>query len=283
MNSKPKIPSADFHSPDELLANAKAMFSANDPKLLRGVVLESITALEAFVHRTVFDSLKGKLDPLFVTWLETKTRMDFDSRLSVLTPVATGLPIDKSSELWDGYQKARRIRHDVVHAGRKVTRADASLVMETVREWLSYLGSTVELERMLLELKAWVEKQRGLSIPTEAHAIQLATRYFHQLTQAMVVLDLDHIVATGSLRSDMILDFDPRKVLVETKLVKEGRNLRDVIDDAVRQVDQMRKAARIQQACVIVFIKGKSIIVPDKVERHLNGEILSIGIKLFTE
>ncbi len=120
MNPAPQIPSADLHTPDELLANATAMFSSGDSTLFRGAILESITALEAFVHRTVFNSLQSKLDPLLVTWLDEKTRMDFGSRLSVLTPVATGLPIDKSSRFWIAYKKAKDIRKKSSTPGGKL-------------------------------------------------------------------------------------------------------------------------------------------------------------------
>lgn len=280
MKQPSSIPSLDFHSPAELLANATAMQKSGDEKLFRAAILESITALEAYVQKEVFKSLDGKLDPLLVKWLEEKTKMDFDSRLSVLTPVATGVPVDKQSDLWDAYKKAKDIRNKVVHSGRKVSAGDVNFVIESVRNWLSYLSSTVELEQMLLKLKHWVENQIGLALTLEPQATQLVARYFHQLTKASVILDAEHIATTGTLRSDLILDFDPRKVLVETKLIRDGRNPRIVVESAVAQADLLRKAASIQQACAVVFIKGYSDKVPDIVERHHKGEIFSVLIRV---
>lgn len=276
----PTVPSADLHTPDELLANASAMYASGDPKLFRGAILESITALEAFVQRTVFRSLEGRLDPSLVKWMEEKTKMDFDSRLSVLTPIATGLPIDKSSRLWDGYKRAKEIRNKVVHSGRKVTTNDVDLVMATVREWLSYLGTTVELEGVLLALKRWVEQSSTLPIENEAQAIQLVAQYFHQTAAARTTVEVE-INSSGRMRrADMILDFGPRKVLVETKFPRIANNVRNVIRDAVDQADALRKAANIGQACVIAFMRKRPELVPESVERHKGGEILSIAIEV---
>jgi len=274
------IPGAELHTPDELLANASAMYDSGDSKLFRGAILESITALEAFVQRTVFRSLEGRLDPSLVKWLEEKTKMDFDSRLSVLTPVATGLPIDKSSQLWDGYKIAKEIRNKVVHSGRKVTGTDVELVMATVREWLAYLGSTVELEAVLLALKQWVEQGGKPSIENEAQAIQLVVQYFHQTAAAKTSVEVEINSGGRRHRADMILDFGPRKVLVETKFPRIANNVRNVIRDAVDQADASRKVANIGQACVIAFMRKRPEGVPETVERHKGGEILSIAIEV---
>jgi hypothetical protein len=274
------IPVAELHTPDELLTNASAMYASGDSKLFRGAILESITALEAFVQRTVFRSFEGRLDPLLVKWLEEKTRMDFDSRLSVLTPVATGLPIDKSSQLWDGYKKAKEIRNKVVHSGRKVTAADVELVMATVRDWLSYLGSTVELEAVLIALKRWVEQSSTISIENEAQANQLVARYFNRTAAAKTTVEVEINSGGRRHRADMILDFGPRKVLVETKFPRIANNVRNVIRDAVEQADALRKAANIGQACVIAFLRKRPDGVSEAVERHKGGEILSVAIEV---
>lgn len=276
----PPVPTAELHTPDELLANAKAMYDSGDEKLFRGAILESITALEAFVHRTVFISLQVKLDPLLVTWLEEKTRMDFDSRLSVLAPVATGLPINKSSDLWVAYKKAKDIRNKVVHSGRKVTANDVAMVMETVRVWLSYLASTVELETALLDLKRWVEEKTVLSIQNEAQATQLVVQFFQQTKAASATLEAEIIAGGHRRRADLVLDFGPRKVLVETRFARDVKNFRNVINDAVSQADMLRKAANIQQACVIVFVKRATVSIPSKVERYHNGEIFSVALQV---
>ncbi len=78
----------------------------------------------------------------------------------------------------------------------------------------------------------------------------------------------------------MILDFGPRKVLVETKFPRIANNVSNRIRDAVDQVDALRKAANIGQACVIAFMRKSPEGVSETVERHKGGEILSIVIEV---
>ena len=144
MNPKPS-PIADLHTPDEILENAEALLNSNNPKMFRGAILEAITALEAYVQKTVFASLENKLDPLLVKWLQEKTMMDFDTRLSLFTPIATGVFIDKQSDLWKDYKNAKDIRNKVTHSGKKVSKDDAQFVINTVYRWLASLGKTVGL------------------------------------------------------------------------------------------------------------------------------------------
>ncbi len=205
--------------------------------------------------------------------------MDFDSRLSVFTPVATGLPIDKESRLWGGYKKAKEIRNKVVHSGRKVSAADVELVMNTVREWLSYLGSTVELEAVLLALKQWVEQSGKPSIENGLQATQLVVQYFQQTAAAKAAVEVAIDVRGRRQRADVILDFGPRKVLVETKFARFTQNVRSVIREGIDQADEMRVAAGISQACVIAFLRKRPEWLSDSVERHRGGQILSIAIE----
>ncbi len=274
------IPSADIHTPEELLANAEAMYHSGDPKLFRGAILEAITALEAFVQKTVFPSLQSRLDPILTAWLEERTRMDFDARLSVLVPVATGVSIDKSTELWAGYKKAKEIRNDVVHSGRKVAAIDVAVVIRTVREWLSLLGRTVQLETALLELKRWVEQTRGLSIARESEATHLVARYFERSRAASSSFEEVVDVNGRRRRADLILSFGEHKVLIETTFSGTTANIRNVIDSAVSQVDQLRHSAQIGQACVIVFLNKPLLGIPGGVERHRDGQIYSIAIQV---
>jgi hypothetical protein len=274
-----QIPAAELHTPDELLANAISMQASGDTKLFRGAILEAITALEAFVQKTVFKSLEGKLDPILVKWLEDKTKMDFDSRLSILAPVATGLQVDKKSTLWDDYKKAKEIRNKVVHSGRKVSEKDVESVIATVRDWLSYLGSTVELETVLLNFKRWAES-RQIAIENEAQATHLICRFFQQTGAAAAEAEVQVMVGHERLSADLVLDFGPRKVLVETKYVRDGHNPQKVTRETVEQVDLLRRAAQIGQACIIIFLKGKSFPIADGLERHHNGEIVSIVVRV---
>jgi len=151
------VPVAELHTPEELLAGAEDLLASDNPVTRRAAVLEAITALESYVQATVFPAMSSKVDAVLVEWIERKTRVDFESRLTVLLPVATGRAIDKQSLLWQGYQKAKEIRNKVVHIGAKVSRSQARFVVDTVHDWLAYLGSTAELEVALIGLKRHID------------------------------------------------------------------------------------------------------------------------------
>lgn len=131
--------SADLHSSEELLATAEALLALADPQMYRAAVLEAITALESYVSGTVFEQLALLMDPLLVKWLRDRTRMDFDSRLSVLAPVATGRPVDTASGLWQDYKTAKTIRNSVTHTPERasVTRGRCSYSRPCVAGWPS--------------------------------------------------------------------------------------------------------------------------------------------------
>jgi len=59
MTTSLPIPIAYLHPPEEFLVISKILFNSDNPKMLRAAVLEAITALEAFVHVTVFGSLEN--------------------------------------------------------------------------------------------------------------------------------------------------------------------------------------------------------------------------------
>jgi hypothetical protein len=206
---------AEFHSPSELLAGAAALLASPDPRMMRVVVLEAITALEAFIHATVFALLESKMDPLLVKWLEDKTRMDFDSRLSVLTPVATGQRVDTKSALWNDYKKAKEIRNKVTHGGRKVTREEAKSVFETVRRWMAFLNSTAELDLALVELKRELETAPS-PITNERDGVLAVQEFFQRTRNANAVLE--PTLPAG--KADLVLTFDPYRVVVEVKFAQ---------------------------------------------------------------
>jgi len=128
----------------ELLQTAEKLFSFGEANMYRASVLEAITALEASVKAIAFPALESRVGKELATWLEDKTRMDFDTRLSILIPVATGLKVNKQDRLWSDYKKAKETRNKVTHAGTKVTRNQARFVIDTVYEWIEYLKQAQE-------------------------------------------------------------------------------------------------------------------------------------------
>jgi hypothetical protein len=213
MASQP-TPIADIHTPDELLENAEALLATGNPKMLRAAILEAMTALEAYVYKTVFSTLESKIDPLLVKWLEEKTRMDFDSRLAVMTPVATGLAVDKQSKLWIDYKAAKETRNKVTHSGKKVSREDARFVVDTVYNWLTYLGKTVGLSLALRQFKAYVE-DKGLTIGNDSQAIQLIVDYFGRTGAAQAASDVK--IPAFNTMADVVLRIGDEVALIDAK------------------------------------------------------------------
>ena len=265
-------PTADLHTPEELLDNAETLLASSNPKMMRAAVLEAITALEAYVQSVVFSVLGTKLDSLLVQWLEDKTKMDFDSRLSVLTPVAVGQPIDKQSTLWKEYKDAKEIRNKVTHSGRKVSPADAWSVISTVYKWLAYLGSTVELELALIGLKRYIE-ENGIKITSEREAISVIADYFGKTKAAVSSQEVGVPLGTRKLRVDLILKFGSFTTLVETKFFSKEASARRRIADVVEQIKTYLAVTGITQSAAIIFQKGE---IPEELE-SVNKYFVSVS------
>ena len=236
------------HTPDELLTGARRLLESGDPIVLRAAVLEAITALESFVHQRVFAALRERIDPLLVKWLEDKTKMDFDSRLSVFTPIATGIAIDQSAELWARYKDAKQLRNAVTHSGRKVTPAEATKVLETVRDWLAYLASSAELDAALGQFKREVEAGH-IRVSDGRSASEAIGRYFSTSSPAHVALEQD--VGRG-VRADVVLRFGPRLAVIETKFLRHARTL-SRIDEGVKQLESLMSQAGADRGALVVF------------------------------
>lgn len=278
MASRPTpIPTAELHTPEELLDGAEVLFASANPKVMRAAVLEAITALEAFVQDVVFSVLRNKLDPLLVQWLEEKTKMDFDSRLSVLTPVAVGRPIDKQSSLWKDYKDAKEIRNKVTHSGRKISADEARFVIDTVYNWLAYLGSTIELEVALLGLKRYIEQEAKISIESERDAISLISEYFGRTKTASSAIEMS--APKRPVRADLVLKFGQHTVLVETKFSR-GRATQSIVESAVEQVSKLMDTFSIGQGAVVIFQKGELQEGYDTVRQYLNGKVYAVVIKV---
>lgn len=261
---------AQLHTPEELLDNAETLFATGNTKMMRAAVLEAITSLEAFVQTTVFSSLNNKLDPLLVQWLLDKTKMDFDSRLSVLTPIAVGQSVDKASTLWSDYKKAKVIRNNVTHSGAKVEKSEARFVIDTVYSWLSYLGSTVEVEVALMGLKRFVA-ENNIVVSDERSGISIIEKYFGETKAALTSTEVNSVFGDRKLIADLILKFGEYTVLMEIKFF-EG-STEDTIQSAVEQTNKYLNAFKIKQGVIIIFQKVKPQLGFKNVVKYNNGKI----------
>lgn len=276
----PSIPQADLHTPEELLESADELLATGNPKMRRAAALEAIVALEAYVQATVFPSLAKKIGMDFSKWLEEKTRMDFDSRLSVITPIAIGLPVDTKTGLWSDYKKARKIRHSIIHEGRKVSQDEARFVVETVHKWIAYLGSTVELELALLKLKRYVESNH-ISVNTKSEALSLITDYFGKTKAATGGIEPEASFSSGNsrLREDLILKLGSHRIVIETKFSRR-LSTRRTVHKGIEQILSFSKAFGATQAALIVFQPGEIEAGFEGVQKLDDGNLYVVVIKV---
>ena len=270
---------AKIYTPEELLAGAESFLMSDDPQMMRAVVLEAITALEAYVTDRVFSLLDKKIDPLLTKWIKDKTRMDFDSRLSVLTPVALGNPVDKGSILWNNYKKAKRIRNEVTHIGRTVSREEAKFVIDTVYEWLAFLGSISEVELALLGLKIFFEKNK-INAKNELALIEIVKQYFVKTKASQYSVET-LLSDRTNIRDDLILKFGDHTVLIETKLIKS--NIITFIDTAINQTISMLNISGITRAGIIIFHTEAIPAHLDKVVTLKDGRISLVIIRIISD
>lgn len=273
-------PPARLHTPGELLDTARELLDSGNHKYYRGAVLEALASLESFIQLTIFPSLRQRFSEGFSTWLEKRTRMDFDSRLSVLSPIATGVPVDTSSAMWTKYKQTREVRNSVAHGGRKVTKAQAQAVIDMTAEWMAYLGSTIELENALLELKQWVESQTSSPVQTEEDGVRIIVEFFSRTKAAQSSIEQRFEVNGIHVQADAVLDFGAKKVLIETKLTRGKRENRSLVNASLKQIDRIREITGITQACLVIFAASREEDIPNVVEKHSNGEVFTVVIRI---
>jgi uncharacterized protein len=275
MSTQRKQIVADLHTPEELLHSAQALLDTGDNQLMRAVVLEANAALETFVKRTVFGALRGKMDERLVKLLEDKTKMDLDNRLNPLASIATGQNVTSGGALWENYKKARNIRNEVVHNGRKVAIDDAQFVLSTVYEWLAFLGSTAEVEVALLGLKARFEKSPVI-IDNELDATRIILDYFQSTKAATGTLE---VMLSRGHRADLILQFGKFTVLIETKFITDSINLDSILENAIRQVSQMLNQSAISRGVIVLFHRGPIPEVYASSRTFDDGKVLMVLIQ----
>lgn len=276
--NSPKIKeTALLHTPEELLAGAEALLSSSDEQMMRVVVLEAITALESFVYQTVFTLLRNKLDPLLVNWLEKKTNFDFDSRLSTFTEYALDREINKRSILWDNYRKAKEIRNRVTHTGLKVSYEEAKFVLDTVHDWLSFLGSTAEVDIALLGLKKYIEREKT-QVNFEKEAINIVLEYFRYVKNTSG--KREGLLSKGR-NIDLTLTFGDIKVYVETKFIhRDTRNLKFILKDMIAQITKFIIPNDNERIALIVFYKGVLPYNYKEIITQVKGKISAVVIQV---
>ena len=278
--------SAAFHTPEELLAGAQSLLDSHDPGFARAAILEAITALEAYVGQVVFRLLESKLDPLLVKWLRERTKLDFDARLSVLVPLATERSVIKGSDLWSRYKRAKQIRNEVTHSGRQVTFSEAEEVVETIFDWLSYLGSAAELDVLLLNLKKHIEfssdwknidstDHRNIWEIYEARILE----YFEKVRFSDVERRVQVKVGNSLFEIDFVARIGSRRVAIEIRSASVDPGQLDTrLELATRAVRRLLLASIVDSGVVVLLFRGALPEKYRKMEKRDDGRVTILPV-----
>lgn len=239
-------------TPAELLETAEKLFSAGDANMYRAAILEAVTALEANVRDKAFPVLREKLGEDMCKWLEDKTRMDFETRISLFIPLATGLKVDKKDRLWNDYKKAKEIRNKVTHTGKKVTRQQTRFVINAVYEWMEYLNQAQATN------KRRSERDRT-PLETLGHFIQASAR-------------LERVIYSAIKKNRPNEELFSRRVYP----VEELRRLSLIDENTLRELNELRI---IRNRAVHAPPSDEAIITEQQVKR-LNQIVDEIEAKL---
>ena len=236
-------------TPAELLETAERLFSTEDQNMYRAAILEAITALEANVRDKAFPALQLKVGDDLTKWLEEKTRMDFETRLGLFIPLATGLKINKKDKLWSDYKKSKEIRNKVTHSGTRVTRKQARFVIDTVYEWIEYLNQAQEA----------LKEQGRETTENLGRFIQASAR-------------LERVIYSTAVKGGA----DENQLRRKSSQLGELRRLLLIDDTVFNELDELR---RLRNKAVHTH-PGDSVIITESNIKRLNQIVDEIEIKL---
>ena len=274
MPSRQNQDSVEFYDYNQLLASAQVLVTSNDPMMFRPAVFEAIGALESYVLKVVVELLREKIPDLLVKWLLEKTKMDFDSRLKVLTPIALGRTEDiERPGLWKDYIKAKEYRNKATHTGKKVTREEARFVIKTVHAWMSYLGSTAEFDLSLLGLRKYIESNpvflpAGIATQDRTRHVEekiqgIIGRYYKKVHGLSAMHDMQEYKCGQISAIDTLLEFGSEKVAFEYKIMPQLEGVDQWLDSCRHNIiRKMRFAEDVGRCVIIVFFDG--IEVPEE-------------------
>ena len=224
-------------TPAELLETAEQLFKMGESKMYRAAILEAITALETYIATNIISNLNMSVGDELADWLNEKTRFDFDSRLGVLTSFITKVKIDRQGKLWNDYKRAKNIRNNVTHTGKRVTKDQGRFVINTVYEWIDFLNQTQEI------------KNEGKTKDKSAYDllgqfVQASARLERLIYSALMKFDSGKIDPRRTFRVEELL----RLGLIDENILAELRRFRDLRNRAVHS--HSLESTRINQADV---------------------------------
>lgn len=266
--------------PEDLLENAKYLLELRQQKAIRSVILESMTALEVYIHNKVFQILEIEYDRVFAKWLKDKTNLNFDDRLGYVTPFALDEDIEafRQSDLWRRYKIARELRNDVTHKGIDVSYEDANNVYKTVYDWLAYLESSVGLELSLYEFKQKILHSGRFSIDSY---LQHLTTFFFSSKVGFNLKSYNQINYPTDLTFDWGLKFGQIVVSLGT-LTAEGtiNDFNSLIERVIEETKIKLDNPNIDKAALIIFYNGEIPETFEFVRHYEDRKIYFVAIEI---
>lgn len=271
------------HNPSELLAGAHSLLERDDPHFNRAAVLEAISALEAYVASVIMNALEQEYPASLVELLKQKTKMDFDSRLSVLVPLATGQDLDKGGQLWQKYKKCKGIRNKVTHIGSVVDYEEAKLTVNTVFEWLSFMGSTAEIDISMLSLKKTIERNPQKYSNYQSLENELS-KFFDITNSYKASFGNLHETPDGKLiESDIEVEIGSKKVVIEVRNLHDRFSIDMQLERASSMVRDLVHSGKFDKGVLLLLCRHE---IPEKYEsliRRNSGRISIIPVKMFNK
>ena len=185
--------------------------------------------------------------------------------------------MDRESQLWNDYKRAKEIRNRVTHIGRRVSRNEAKFVVQTVYKWLAFLGSTVEVELALQGLKIFIETS-STRIDSETEGSKLVRHYFRRTKSASLHSE-PQLQGLSDERPDLILRFGDHTVLVEVKFLLEA-NLLVLLERAVLQTVSYLQQSGINRAALVVLCPQKIPEPYQKIRTLEDGRLSLVVIRV---
>jgi hypothetical protein len=267
MGIKVSLRPSELLRPEDLLRNAKYLLDLRQQETIRSVILESMTALEVYIHNKVFQVLDLECDKIFVKWLKEKTNLNFDDRLGYVTPLALDEDIEafRQSDLWRRYKIARELRNAVTHKGIEVSFEEANKVYQTVYDWLAYLESSIGLELSLNEFKLKILDSRRFSID---NYLQHLTTFFFSSKAGFNLRTFNEVSYPTELTFEWGLKFGQIVVSLGT-ITAEGtiNDFNRLVETVIEETRIKLDSPNIDKAAIILFYNGE---IPESYEfvRH---------------
>ena len=245
--------------------------------------MEAISALEAYVGTVIFEALVQQHEESLVELLKQKTKMDFDSRLGVLVPLATGQAVDRGGELWQNYKKCKTIRNKVTHMGSVVSQEEARLTVKTVYDWLSFMGSTAEIDISMLSLKKSIERNPERYSSYESIEIEIG-RFFGVAKEASTFVGNCHKTPTGQVvESDIEVEIGNKKVVIEIKSIHDRFSIDLQLDRATSLVRKLVYTGRFDKGVVLLLCRSGIPQMYEELIRQDKGRISIVPVKMFNK